>query len=178
MRDSMCPCVPKRVCDAFCLCAQICVQVCMCVCVCVQHSENGAIHRIIDSSLKRRACICISGHGREKNNRKKDRMREKEREKKKRAKGVLGEWTTLAKPLGDKSCGQDQVFWAGIWPQVPSKQMENNRLRVNRWQGNDSSVKSYCGEREDGKKGGQQRTRKGDVENKGLEVCAGMTKER
>lgn len=43
--------------------------------------------------------------------RKKDRMREQEREEDRKREGknkrekVGGEWTTLAKPLGDKSCG-------------------------------------------------------------------------
>lgn len=76
---------------------------------------------------------------REKKNLQKERQKEREE-------GVLEEWTTLAKPLRDKSCGEERVLWAGIWPGVYSKQMENNRLQINWWHGNDSSVKSHGGE--------------------------------
>lgn len=38
----MCPCIPNRVCDA---CTNVCLT------ACVQHSENGAIHRIMGRQL-------------------------------------------------------------------------------------------------------------------------------
>lgn len=72
---------------------------------------------------------------------------EREREKWKKGKehvigwGDLEEWTKLAKPLQDKSCDWDQGFCAGACPLVPLKQMKNNRVCVNGWQSNDSSVK-------------------------------------
>lgn len=47
--------------------------------------------------------------------------REREKERKKGKEHVIGwgdleEWTELAKPLQDKSCDWDQVFWAGLVP--------------------------------------------------------------
>lgn len=42
VRDSMCPCIPNRVCDA---CTNVYLN------VCVQHAENGAIHRIMGRQL-------------------------------------------------------------------------------------------------------------------------------
>lgn len=95
MRDSMCPCIPNRVCDAFCLSVRTNVQVCVRACSTLKMEPSIGLWA--DSSLKRRACICISGHGWEKKtNRKKDRMREQKIEeerggkKKKRWGGVEG----------------------------------------------------------------------------------------
>lgn len=83
----------------------------------------------VDSSLKRAAFICISSHGKKTTYRKETkwkRKRERERKRKRGKEHVIGwgdleEWTELAKPLQDKSCPWDQVFWAGACPLVPLK---------------------------------------------------------
>lgn len=59
----------------------MCKCVFVSVCVCSTPKMEPSIGLWVDSSVKRRACICISGHGRKKTYGKKDRMERQETEK-------------------------------------------------------------------------------------------------